>query len=332
MFCKAIVRGLLATAMVVLAADEAMADTFGTGGNQFTIDFVNISGAANPSGGIPAGNGFIFTGVANDYRMGTYEITNDQWNKFTASLGVPVTGSPSDAYDESFQDWGTGTTDVPANGVSWYEAAQFVNWLNTSTGNQAAYKFTGTQGTGDYTLATWSPAEASGGTNLYRNKAAKYYLPTEHEWVKAAYWNGTSLQNYATKAGDTLFQGNGTNGGWNYYDGDIGPDGPAEGPWNVGSGSQELNGTYDMMGNVWEWLESPYSDVNYGAVSLRGVRGGVWENYPIAMVASTRIYDDPVDECFSQGFRVASVPEPGSLAMLAGIALTALLYCWRKHL
>jgi hypothetical protein len=83
---------VLAAVLVVLATDVAMADTFGTGANQFTVDFVPISGATNPTSGIPAGNRFTFTGVANDYRMGTYEITNDQWNKFTASLGVPVTG------------------------------------------------------------------------------------------------------------------------------------------------------------------------------------------------------------------------------------------------
>jgi formylglycine-generating enzyme required for sulfatase activity len=82
--------------------------------------------------------------------------------------------------------------------VSWYEAAQFVNWLNTSTGHQAAYKFTGTQGQSDYALDTWSPAEAYGGTNLYRHKDAMYYMPTEDEWVKAAYWNGSSLQTWAT--------------------------------------------------------------------------------------------------------------------------------------
>ncbi len=257
--------------------------------------------------------------------MGTCEITNDQWNKFTASLGMSVTGS-NGGYALSFLDHGTGTTNVPTNAVSWYEAAQFVNWLNTSTGHQAAYNFTGTQGTSDYTLATWSAAEAAGGTNLYRNKAAFYFLPTEDEWVKAAYWNGTALQEYARKAGDTLFQGNGTNGGWNYYDGDIGPDGPAEGPWNVGSGSQELNGTYDMMGNDWEWMESPWTSGDYGAVSLRGVRGGVWENYPYSMAASLRIYDDPADECFSQGFRVASVPEPSSFIMLLGFTGMALLY------
>jgi hypothetical protein len=31
------------------------------------------------------------------------------------------------------------------------------------------------------------------------------------------------------------------------------------------------------------------------------------------------------------GFRVASVPEPGGLAMLAGVALTALFCWWRKR-
>ena len=43
MFGKTIVTSLLA-AVMILAAGVAMADTFGTGGNQFTINFVPISG------------------------------------------------------------------------------------------------------------------------------------------------------------------------------------------------------------------------------------------------------------------------------------------------
>lgn len=65
------------------------ADTFGTGGNQFDIDFVTISGDTNPASGYGI--------VNNDYRMGVYEITNDQWDKFKAELGVSVTGHPSSA-------------------------------------------------------------------------------------------------------------------------------------------------------------------------------------------------------------------------------------------
>ena len=124
---------LLAVAMLLLAGGAVQADVFGTDTNRFTIDFVPISGVTNPTSGYGI--------VGNTYRMGTYEISNDQWNKFTASLGVPVTGSPSDAYDQSSAHTGT---NVPINNVSWYEAAQFVNWLNTSTGHQAAYRFTGT--------------------------------------------------------------------------------------------------------------------------------------------------------------------------------------------
>jgi formylglycine-generating enzyme required for sulfatase activity len=327
MFRKVIVRGLLAATMLFIA-NAAMADNFGTGGNEFTIDFVTISGATNPFDTSPSGGYGI---VNNDYRMGTCEITNDQWNKFAVAYGT-VTGNPSTAY--SLGPYNSGVN-VPTDRVSWYEAAQFVNWLNTSTGHQAAYKFTGTQGTSDYTFATWSAAEADHGANLYRHKDAFYYLPTENEWIKAAYWNGTALQDYATKAGDAVFQGNGTNGGWNYNDGDVGPDGPAESPWDVGSGSEELNGTYDMMGNVWEWMESPSIYADYGASSRRGLRGGGWhQSIPgvAGLRVSYRTNESPELgwDFLSIGFRVASIPEPSSIFLLATALLGLLAYAWRR--
>jgi formylglycine-generating enzyme required for sulfatase activity len=298
-----------------LLVSPASADIFGTGGNQFAIGFVPISGATNPASGIPAGARWCFTGVVNDYRTATCEITNDQWNKFMAELGVPVTGNPSGAYDND--PYWTGTN-VPTNCASWYEAAQFVNWLNTSTGHQAAYKFSGTQGTSDYTLDIWSPAEADNGTNLYRHKNAFYYLPTEDEWAKAGYWNGTALQTYATKPGDTFHQGGGTSGtGWNYYDDGYATNPP--GPWNVGSGSEELNGTFDMMGNVWEWMESPDGDMCYSPFAARALRGGSYNFYDSYLASSYRGGLNPYSEdYFVVGFRVAAeVPEPATVGLLA---------------
>ena len=290
----------MATALVGLLAGTAVADTFGTGAGQFTIDFVPISGRTNPASGYGV--------VNNDYRMGTCEITNGQWDKFQAAYGT-VMGSPSSAYDSS-PVWTGGQ--IPANSVSWYEAAQFVNWLNTSTGHHVAYKFTGTPGQSDYALDAWSAVESDNGTNLYRHKDAKYYLPTENEWVKAAYWNGTSLQSTATKASDLLFHGNGSDGGWNYYP-------PNQNmPWAAGSGSQELNGTYDMMGNVWECMESPYNYNDYGTDALRGVRGGSYWTYEDKLLSSYRVAYNPLIEYAEIGFRVASdVPEPASLSLLA---------------
>jgi formylglycine-generating enzyme required for sulfatase activity len=311
------IQMILAAAIIFLVSvSAAMADSFGTEGKQFTIDFVPISGATNPTSG--------FGIVRNDYRMGTYEITNAQWDKFVASYGVP-TGSPANAYDQNSTLTGA---NVPINNVSWYEAAQFVNWLNTSTGHPAAYNFTGAPGGVDYALGVWSAGEAAGGTNLYRNKNAYYFLPTENEWVKAAYWNGTSKQNYATKAGESLTQGHGTSKtGWNYYDGVDYSTSPA-GPWVVGNGSQELNGTYDMMGNIWEWMESPYTDTSYGTSSMRGLRGGSWGNTQYGFVSSARFNDLPASESSSGGFRVASVPEASSLVMLVCGAIPGIIW-WR---
>jgi len=175
---------------------------------------------------------------------------------------------------------------------------QFVNWMNTSTGHHAAYNFTGSQGTGDYTFATWSAAEADGGTNLYRHKDAVYYLPTEHEWMKAAYWNGTTLQTHATKPGETVFQGDGVSGtGWNYQ---------LPGPWDVGSGSEELNGTYDMMGNIWEWMESPYADWTYGVFAHRPLRGGRYDGYLTYLSSDARSTHNPDMEYPFIGFRIAA--------------------------
>lgn len=158
--------------LVCFISGVSLADIFGTGGNQFTIDFVPISGDNGDLGSWSTGSGYTFSGVNHgDYRMGTYEITNDQWTKFRSNIApMQVTGTPSYAYNSD--PYWTGTN-VPTSEVSWYEAAQFVNWLNTSGGHQAAYKFTGTQGTGDYTLGVWESGDTGyDASNPYRNSNA----------------------------------------------------------------------------------------------------------------------------------------------------------------
>jgi len=316
---KSKMRSKLMMLVVVglLVVGSVSADTFGSGENQFTIDFVDISGDAGDLGSWPAGddypsgNDYIFSGVNHgDYRIGTYEITNDQWNKFQNEYGT-VTGSPLDAYDASAY-W-TGTN-VPTSKLSWYEGAQFVNYLNTDAGYDPAYKFTGTQGTGDYTLGVWGTGDSGyDASNPYRNSNAYYFMPTEDEWVKAAYWNGTNLQTYATTDNSTPTVGVDSN----FYN--------AFQPWDIGSGSEELNGTYDMMGNVVEWMENPYSENplhplqgGYSSGSHRSFRGGSCnQNDYHYLSSSCRFYANPDGEGALMGFRVASVPEPASIALLS---------------
>ena len=304
---------LLSTAVCLLISGFAFADLFGTGVNLFEIDFVTISGDASSANGTnisdysPGDSRYkTFTDPDYNYHMGIYEITNDQWTKFKNEYGV-VYGNPRYAYNEDSYWMGS---NVPTNCVSWYEAAQFVNWLNISTGHQAAYKFTGTQGTANYSLALWAASEAWDGTQRYRHKDAYYFLPTEDEWVKAAYWNGTNLQTWAT-IGDV----NPTQTGWNFY-----ANGYATAPrglWDVGSGSEELNGTYDMMGNVVEWTESLWGG-KFPSGFNPSVRGGSYGTSTgfSYLGSSKRSYNYPDSEFDGLGFRVASVPEPATLLLL----------------
>lgn len=301
---------IVAVVAVVLAVGVAQAagstDSFGTGDNQFQIDFVPISGAI----------------VNHDYRMGKFEITNNQWDKFEANYGTVtgnagVPGYPNIGYSLSSTYTGA---NVPNNNVSWLEAAQFVNWLNTSTGHTAAYKFTGTIHTSDYTFSAWVSSDSGyNANNPFRNSNAFYYLPTENEFVKAAYWNGTTLQTYSNASASDLVSGSPDPAKWNYLSSG------RNSPWVVGSGIQELNGTYDMMGNVFEWIEDPY------AGWLRKLRGGCWLNDFSTLAASDWHYNRPDSEDYALGFRVASVPEPATLSLLALGGLAMLRKCRRRR-
>ena len=175
----------LSATMLLLAASagvmpaSTMADTFGTGGNTFTIDFVTIGNPGNAANYHPYG--WSYGAVPYTYQMGTYEVSRDMITKANNAGGLGISL-------EDMTIYGGNVGTHPATGVSWFEAAKFVNWLNTSSGHAAAYNF---DGNGNFTL--WTPAEAwtQGGENLYRNKEAHYFLPSENEWYKAAYYNGT---------------------------------------------------------------------------------------------------------------------------------------------
>ncbi|MBN1554629.1 MAG: SUMF1/EgtB/PvdO family nonheme iron enzyme [Phycisphaerae bacterium] len=285
----------------------ASADIFGSEATLFSIDFVTITKESNPK---EIDHGY----VGYDYRMDICEITNEQWNKFQACLGVL---GGDDISKISRDDFETDDKDLPVVGKSWYQAAQFVNWLNTSTGHHVAYKFTEPKSIDGNSFAAWPSEEAAaGGTNRYRHKDAVYFLPSENEWVKAAYWNGEKLQTYATKKDEIPLEGDGQSGeGWNYEKDQLGQDLLGE-SWDVGSGSDEINGTADMMGNVWEMLESPFYGETFMATSDRIRRGGSYDSEVEALASSCRLPFNPNNEdalSLITGFRVASVttvPEP----------------------
>ena len=82
----------------------------------------------------------------------------------------------------------------PVNHVNWFDCARYCNWLhnNQPTGSQIS----STTEDGAYTLNG-----ATAGI-IDKNTDAKYYIPTEDEFVKAAYYNPntTTYYDYGTQS------------------------------------------------------------------------------------------------------------------------------------
>ena len=254
------------------------------------IDFVNIGNAGNAA---DTGGTIGCGAVGYDYRIGKYEVTNAQWNAFTAMAGTP-TGTDS---GYSYSTYYTGN-DQPTTGVSWYEALQFCNYLTSGDKSKGVYQFSGNN------------SNPGGFLSIDRDLAQLtyetiYVLPTEDEWYKAAYYkpDGSGYSLYANGLSTVPSADN----GWNWEGGAYNT------PWDVGTGSEEQNGTFDMMGNLNEWNELI-------ADSGRSVRGGYLFKPSDRSESSHRSYSAIPDyELSSLGFRVVAVeavPEPATLLLL----------------
>jgi formylglycine-generating enzyme required for sulfatase activity len=264
------------------------------------MDFVTIgnpgnaadtTGSPNPAGSVP------YT-----YNISKYEVSRGMIEKanVAGTLGITL---------QDMSSLGGNGVNRPATGISWYEAANFVNWLNTSTGGTAAYKF---DVGGNFQL--WSSTDAGyNANNLFRNSLAKYVIASTDEWYKAAYGNldGT-WNNYSTgsdSAPTAVTSGTDANTavyGWQSGPADITSAGGLS-PW----------GTIGQGGNAWEWTETAFWGINDIAGKDRELRGGSWYHASSGLGASARGLDNPRVEADYIGFRVAMIPEPSSLSLLA---------------
>jgi len=310
-----ILAAFLLTSVYQTASAQSLLETFGSGANQFTMEFVTIgnpnnapdtTGTPNPAGS-----------VAYSYNLGKYEVSRDMITKANAagSLGITL---------QDMTNYGGNGVNKPATGVSWYEAAKYVNWLNTSTGGTAAYKF---DGSGNFQL--WSAEDAGyNANNMFRNSLAKYVIASSNEWYKGAYGNLDGTWNNYPTGSDSVptAVASGTAANTAVYGQSFN-----KGPANITSaGGLSAYGTMGQGGNVWEWNETAYDGTNDTAGESRELRGGSWSLLSDVLGASNRFNDDPSVVLGSVGFRVASVPEPSAISLLA-VALGALAMMRRRR-
>jgi sulfatase modifying factor 1 len=268
----------------------------------FNIEFVSIESPGNA----PDATGY--GAVGHDYRISKHEVSREMVTAYNSlSGGAQITMANMAGYggnnnnDRSF----------PATGVSWNEAARFVNWLNTSSGYSPAYKFT-TAGAND-NVEPWTPADglAYDPSNPFRNPQAYYFLPGEDEWYKAAYFdsavNGGSggYWDYATGADSApTAVVKGLAGGTAVYDGQRGL------ALMTHAGGLSPSGTMAQNGNAEEWCESLLNPPYVSPGEARVVRGGSWASSATTLTSSDRSGAITTSELVSYAFRVASHPSP----------------------
>ena len=300
----------------LVAAGTSQADSFGTTGNEFTIDFVDIGDAGN------APNGSFGTVVYN-FRMGKYEIPQGAIDNATASGMANVT---ADA-------WGPSRS---AADITWFEAAAFANWLNETTGHQKAYDLTWNGS--EWTMNLWSSEQAwqVGGENLYRHKNAYYFLPGENEWYKAAYYNSAGSNYFAYGTGsDTvpISTSGSTLANRAVYDGGMMGTTPAQPAAVNNAGGLSAYGTMGQSGNVWEWTESMDGSAD-DPNKNRMVRGGGWStDNTYALSSGFRLTGTrPTDQNDTLGFRIASAESP-TIAVMGDFYLRnvdgQMQVCWQ---
>ena len=336
--------------VVVLANGLARADVFNMPTDQTSLEFVTVGdpGNAGEQSRLSAGDLTYYGAVAHTYQIGKYDVTTAQYVEFlnavakTDTYGVYNTimdagyyptvaitrsGDPG-SYSYSVTGGYSEAANCPIFGVTWGDAARFCNWLQNGqpTGAQGA----GTTETGAYTL---NGAITNDDLRpITRNAGATYYIPSENEWYKAAFYKGGGTNAgywlYPTQsdaAPGNVLSATGTNNA-NYYDGGYTDPTHLLTPVGAFAASPGPYGTYDMGGDLWKWNEAIIGSVS------RGLRGGDCHLDSNYLTASYRSYNSPAADGWSTvSLRVASVPEPGGLAMLFVGAISLLTYAWRRH-
>jgi formylglycine-generating enzyme len=338
---KKLLTILVAAGMLLSALGTARGDVLNMGGVRdpatgtwtglASVEFVPVGNAGN------AADVTGFGAVGKEYRIGKYEITAGQYAEFLThvaamsdSYGLYNASMATAQYGSKIVFSGGVYTalqpNMPVGYVSWGDAVRFCNWLHNgqptgaqdaSTTERGAYILDGANT--DATLMA-----------VTRNPDAKYFLPTYNEWYKAAYFdpnkNGpgsSGYWGYPTKSMTTpswILSSTGTNNA-NYRGYTLDPPNTTE----VGTfaGSPGPFGTFDQGGNVREWLETAVGS------SERGIHGGSFREGSVGLAASYESSDDtpPTWEVYEKGFRVAEVPEPESLWMIA-LAATLMIGYW----
>jgi len=283
--------------------------------------------------------------VDHEFRMGQFNITIGQYATFLNSVGqsdphglynsrmasdlqvagIARTGSPGKFRYNVIPPSGpvqisAATPDQrPITYVSWFDAARFANWM--SNGQPTGQQTKRTTENGAYNLLN---TQARRGLAVPKNSLnpntgfpPTYYLPTENEWYKAAYYNfslndqegGYTIYSTNSNTAPSNMPGSSNNAANLLFQGrfavtqQLSLDSQQNYSTNVGSFTRSKGpfGTFDMNGSVWEMLD-PATQSSPSII----LRGGGWTSYFTYLQSGYRIGGNPAASGSNGGLRLVS--------------------------
>ena len=351
---------LIQTAFLMPWAAAVRGDVLHMSAGLTSLEFVPVGNPGNAADSRVMTDGTSGYGsVPYAFSMGKYEVTAGQYAEFLNAVGA------TDTYGLYNADWSPHPSGYYGNGVirsgtsgsysyavasdwanrpmTWvtlWDTMRFANWLHNGqpTGAQGA----ATTEDGAYTLNGYI---GSDGSWITRNPGARFAIPSENEWYKAAYYDpdkpgGAGYWDYPTGSNAVpantvlpLDPGNNANYfaappndfysiGAPYFKTEVGEFENSESPF----------GTFDQAGNVRECTETIFGPS--GPTAYLFAKGGSFNintsyGYAGDFHASSRAVLYPVShEGEIEGFRVTAVPEPSTAVL--GMLGVVLAFWWLR--
>jgi uncharacterized membrane protein len=280
-----------------------------------TIDWVHVG---DPGNAPDFSTGFSRGAVDYEYRIGKYDVTNDQYveflnsndptgaNKLELFIPTKVVATNNIRFDSEALDGEkysvvAGGNKLPVTWVTQFSAMRFANWLQNG-------QVAGSTESGAYTLLG-GEAHPSNWSSIVRSPSALFFLPTVNEWFKAGYYNPVTDSYYKFPTSSNSLPAATLPSG-------------ASNSMNIGnvvgmltdvgaySGTTSPYGAFDMGGNARQWLQaSTPGNALYGGSDFNTPN---WDDFffPQGTI--------PTYGNSNLGFRVAAViPEPCTGVMAA---------------